>query len=353
MVKNVLFKIIVLFFLLPSCDGQKKNSVLHNVTAKSGQSLNQSTYKALQAKKVNNQISQVVRTIFQDRSGTIWFGTEEGAFKFNGDSLIRIDGIKSESGKDVTIKGIAEGKDGEIWFGHTGGISSIDRETIANYYESDGLVSNDVWSITADRNGHIWIGTIEGVCTFNGQEFTKFDLPEGKVDSTRGLSSTKIVHQIFEDSKGTLWFSSNAGLFSYSSNKLVNVSNEVGIKTNFVNGLFEDRSGGLWISTKVDLYHVNENTANNITEGKVEVGKGIGSIAEGKDGNIWFVSNQHALYTYNGKELIEYQKSVDNKGPVVFQIFKDQDERLWFVGYGGAFRMENGKFLNVTKDGPW
>ena len=100
-------------------------------------------------------------------------------------------------------------------------------------------------------------------------------------------------------------------------------------------------------------YNLKENTANNIADGKIEIGKGIGSIAEDKDGKIWFVSNQHHVYTFDGKDLKEFQKPEDNKGPVVFQIFKDQDDRLWFVGYGGAYRLENRNFLNITKNGPW
>jgi ligand-binding sensor domain-containing protein len=156
-----------------------------------------------------------------------------------------------------------------------------------------------------------------------------------------------------EDRKGTLWFSSNAGLFSYSNHKLIDVSDQVGIQTDFVNKLFEDKHGELWVSTKKGLYHLKENKVYNITADKIEVGKGIGSIAEDKEGNIWFVANQHDLYIYDGKKLSEYQKSEENKGPVIFQIYRDQDDRLWFVGYGGAYRLENGKFLNITKNGPW
>ncbi len=299
------------------------------------------------------QISQVVRTIFQDSEGTFWFGTQNGAFKLQGDSLIPIDKIISESGKGVTIKDIIEGKDGKIWFGHSDGVSSIDKDIVTNYYESDGLISNDVWSIEADNQGNIWIGTIDGTSVFNGKNFAKFSLPEGKIDSTVGVSSPKIVHNIFKDSKGKLWFSSNAGLFSYENNSLTNVSENSGIKTNFINEIFEDKDAELWVSTKDGLYLLKGKTAENITKGKIETGKGIGSIAEDKDGNLWFVSDQHFLYTYDGEKLVEFEKTENNKGPVIFEIFKDRDNRLWFVGFGGAFRLENGKFINVTRNGPW
>ena len=76
----------------------------------------------------------------QDKYGYLWFGTQNGAFKLTGDSIIHIDSIKSTSGKGVTIKDIAEAKDGKIWFGHEGGISSIDGTLVTNYYKSDGLI---------------------------------------------------------------------------------------------------------------------------------------------------------------------------------------------------------------------
>lgn len=358
MIKIKFITAIALSLILNSCNGKKSKKEI-NQSINSEQKLEDSkpntynTENSLFFSDSKNQISQVVRTIFQDSKGGIWFGTEDGAFRFSNNSLTYIDSIRSNSGKKVTIKDITEDNNGKIWIAHTDGISSIDGEKVTNYYESDGLISNDVWCITADKNNKIWIGTIDGMCVFNGREFTKFILPEGKVDSTLGISSTKMVHSIFEDSNGTLWFSSNAGLFSYANNSLINVSEKAGIETNFVNEIFEDQNGKLWVSTKNGLYNLMDNMAENITKGKIETGKGIGSIAEDKDHNLWFVSNQHYLYTYNGNELIEFQKSVDNNGPVVFKIFKDLDNRLWLVGFGGAFRLESGKFINVTKNGPW
>ena len=344
--------------MLNSCRGQNnKNEIQQSVNTEekleeSHPNVNNNEYSLFHL-DFSNQISQVVRTIFQDSKGNFWFGTQNGAFKLFGNTLKHIDNVISESGKDVTIKDITESTDGKIWLGHTGGISSIEGNTVTNYYNSDGLISNDVWSITADRNGRIWIGTIDGVCVFDKQEFTKFNLPEGKIDSTLGISSTRMVHSIFEDSNGTLWFSSNAGLFSYANNSLINASKKAGIQTNFVNEIFEDKNGEIWVSTKNGLYNLKGNKGENITKGKIETGKGIGSIAEDKDGNIWFVSNQHFLFTYNREKLIEYKKTENNRGPVVFQIFKDKANRLWFVGFGGAYRLENGTFINVTKNGPW
>ncbi len=331
-----LFIGIALCMIMTSCNGQVSNGDKQNAIK-----------QTIQFPNLKEQISDVVRTIFQDSKGNIWFGTQNGAFRLTNDTLIHIESIKSALGKGVTIKDITEDKNGIIWFGHTDGVSSIDREKVSNYYESDGLISNDVWCISSDTEGKIWIGTIEGACVFDGNTFATFELPLGIRDSTVGVSSDKMINKIFLDSKEKLWISSNAGLFSYSNNKLTHVSKKVESIG------FEDKVGGLWISSKEGLYTLNDGVAKKITDESIEIGKGIGSIAEDKDGKIWFVVNQHYLYTYDGKELTEFQKSEENKGPVIFQIYKDQDDRLWFVGYGGAYRLENGKFINITKNGPW
>jgi len=344
----VLFIFSSLIFL--SCKGVVNKSNLQNTI--SLKKINSQSI-ILQDNPLNKQISQVVRTIFQDSKGDIWFGTQNGAFRLRNKKLIHFDGIKSETGKGVTIKDITEDKNGKIWLGHTNGVSCVDEEKYTNYYQSDGLISNDVWSIASDSVGKIWIGTVEGVSVFDGQEFANFELPEGFIDPTRGVSSTKMVHCIMEDYKGTMWFCSNAGLFSYSDNTLINISEKVGMQTNFVNKIIEVNKGEFWVSTKEALFKLKNNELTNITKEKLEVGKGIGSLAEDNKGNVWFVSNQHFLYTFDRKEIKKIKKTENNKGPVVFQIYKDQDNRLWFVGYGGAYRLENGKFINITQNGPW
>ena len=342
--------VLVLFMFVAACNGQDTSEDQKEAKIKSD--IKEEIAFSMLTDQ-DQKINQVVRTIFQDSKGAMWFGTESGAFKLVEDSLVYMSDILCEYGKRVTIKAITEDKEGRIWIGHTGGLSCIQGDQVKNYYTSDGLISDDVWHIAADQSGKIWIGTIEGLCVFDGSTFTNFDLPKGERDFSLGVSSAEMVHQIFEDSSGRLWFSTNAGLFSYTADSLIHVSKTMNINTTFVNEVFEASDRSIYVSTKDGLYHLKDGKAENITEGKLEKGKGIGSIAEDGAGRIWFVSNQHFLYTYHQGEIIEFEKSEENKGPVVFKIYTDQDQRLWFVGFGGAYRMENGNFVHISKHGPW
>ena len=348
--KLKLMLVLMLVIMISSCDGQTKRSQNEtDLLPNQSEIPNQ----ILKTKQVKEQISQVVRMMFQDSKGQIWFGAQGGTFKLSNNSLIHIDNIKSEIGKGVTVKDIAEDAYGNIWIGHTDGISKVDGEKVTNYYESDGLLSNDVWNLEVDSKNNVWIGTIDGVCIFNGQTFMNFELPEGEIDTTLGISSKKMIHCILEDSNEEIWFCTNAGLFKYAEDMLTNVSEKVGIQTNFLNKIIERKNGELLVSTKDALYKMKGDDAINITNEIPEVGKGVGSITEDKDEKIWFVFNQHQLYTFDNEKVIEFKKTEDSKGPVIFQIFEDQNDRLWFVGYGGAYRLESGKFINITKDGPW
>ena len=142
-----------------------------------------------------SEISQVVRSIFEDSANKLWIGTQTGLYCHDGDKLTCFM-VVNDSGKGVTIKQVVEDKDGNIWCATTGGVTRIDGESYTSFGEKDGLIDRDVWSIAADATGMIWIGTINGVCRFDGKKFTPFAIPEAKPDLTRGVTSANIVHCI-------------------------------------------------------------------------------------------------------------------------------------------------------------
>ncbi len=299
-----------------------------------------------------NQISSVVRTVYQDKKGRMWFGTQDGAFVLVGDSLLSIKDIQSQSGMPVTIKDITEDPHGKIWFGHTAGLSYVDGDKVVNLYESDGLLNNDVWCVQSDKNGTIWIGTYEGACFYDGKRFTAFALPKGKTDTTLGVSSPEMVHQVVEDSKGSIWFCTNAGLFAYEKQTLKHVSAQLGLQNTFVTHIIETKLGEYWISTSKGPFHFNgDRKLKKLPVGLPE-NQGSGSIEADSNQTIW-INYRKDLYQLNHGRLTKLQFADTISSPLPFEIYKDRNNRLWFVGYGGAYRFENGQFTNVTKKGPW
>jgi ligand-binding sensor domain-containing protein len=64
------------------------------------------------------------------------------------------------SGKIVHC--ITVDRKGRVWFGTNGGAYVYDGKTLTNISERDGLPNNAVGSILEDKSGNIWFGTFTG-----------------------------------------------------------------------------------------------------------------------------------------------------------------------------------------------
>jgi ligand-binding sensor domain-containing protein len=299
-----------------------------------------------------NQISGVIRTVFQDSKGSFWFGTQDGLCRNDKNGLIYFR-LKDSYNQNVTVYAILEDKAGNIWIGYGGGIAKYDGSYFTMYREKEILTSSSLWSMTMDRNGLLWIGTTSGVYTFDGEALSPFEIPEGKKNPANGISTAKMIHSIIEDKKGRIWFATNGGVYFHDGKTLTNLSEKDGLPTNFVNQVKESKDGNFWISTTKGLFKYNGNTLKNITEKLLNQDDAFGCFLEDKNGILWFSVNKRDIYRYGGKEFTKIESKVGDFEQLPFQIYQDQQERLWFVGLKGAYRYENNSFINVNRNGPW
>jgi len=110
----------------------------------------------------------------QDKNGNIWFSNWKGAYRYDGKSFIKMDGLSTGSTSPITR--IIEDKKGNLWFGGGDrGICRYDGKSFTCFTTKDGLINNDVWSILEDKAGNLWIGTRNtGLSRYDGKYFTSF-----------------------------------------------------------------------------------------------------------------------------------------------------------------------------------
>jgi ligand-binding sensor domain-containing protein/signal transduction histidine kinase/DNA-binding response OmpR family regulator len=105
-----------------------------------------------------------VITLAEDRKGQLWAGT------FN--SLIRVDIQNRQHRLYPTrnaVRSIYEDKAGNCWVGTEGGgllLFDREKETFKGFTESQGLSSNSVLNTLEDRAGNLWISTFNGISRF-------------------------------------------------------------------------------------------------------------------------------------------------------------------------------------------
>lgn len=112
-----------------------------------------------------------IRDIFQDDSGLIWLGGEDGLAVYQ---LVRGKLVKAKKPAidcelmSSCIYSVYQDFSKNIWIASQQGLFHVSAKSgkIWRYGMEDGLPSNVIFSITQDKMGKYWFGTGHGLCSF-------------------------------------------------------------------------------------------------------------------------------------------------------------------------------------------
>lgn len=164
-----------------------------------------------------------VRAIYEDRRGQIWVGTDGGGLNLFDPELGRFfhyrhDPEVPESLPNDKVLTILEDRTGVLWVGTDGGgLSRFDRdnETFFHYQHDparlDSLSDDRVRVLYEEKNGHLWVGTYAGGVNLFNPDDQSFKHFRHDVNDPHSLSHDE-VRDIYQDTEGTLWFATDAGL---------------------------------------------------------------------------------------------------------------------------------------------
>lgn len=131
----------------------------------------------------SNITSPFVRTLFQDSNGNIWVGFENGGLGYidvTSNQLVMC--VYQQQNKPIignTVYAVAEYPKNTLWVGSERGMTkivfstskpNINKATITQYSEQDGLPDKSVNGILSDDAGNLWISSIKGLARFNCQK---------------------------------------------------------------------------------------------------------------------------------------------------------------------------------------
>jgi ligand-binding sensor domain-containing protein/signal transduction histidine kinase len=325
---------------------------------------------------INEGLSQsVVNCMFQDSRGFIWFGTQNGLNRFNGETfdVYSYNPVDSNSISNNWIYAITEDHDGNLWVGTKGGLNKY--LTKQNHFQrieyQTGFtfdVTQYIYDVVCLSNGNIIINTPPVISIYNPQK-NSFSHFQSKLEFDRAVKDVKIP--VIEDDDGRIWIGSTKGLalFSFQTQEFSYYPfiDRNGYVVDIVNitALFKDKKGTLWVGTTVGLFNLNsvsnrfEESGFNLDSDKIYPfeNRCIRAILEDKFGTLFLGTEDNGLYVlsqYSSKAATIQNYTAENSG-IVYNILQsliiDRSENLWIGTLSGMSKtdLKRKKFILYRK----
>lgn len=200
---------------------------------------------------------------------------------------------------------------GLLWIGTDNGLKSFDgyqMQTFNSDAYSPGLLPNNrVQCIAEDQNNHLWIGTNNGLAQMDlrTRRFKTYYLKE---------SNQRTIYMLYVDQKGTLWIGTDGGLSFYRP--------------------------------ETDDFHTytTKNARFVNPEGKPVTLSGFSpkSMTEDKAGNLYVGTWTNGLLRFRADSDCFVQYAPTNAHASAFALLMDSKQRLWIGTWGfGIERLDN------------
>ncbi|AYD47305.1 hybrid sensor histidine kinase/response regulator transcription factor [Arachidicoccus soli] len=264
---------------------------------------------------ISSKMMGPIYTICEDSKGRIWMGsktngifvaTPVGKDKLTykvvhyGKSSVS-DGLTSNQ-----IYSIVQDKYGNMWLGSfDGGLMKImetpegfkDRFFFHNYPKTG---FNKIRDLHFDFKGNLWIGTTGGLIIMDGQSDTADPqfISYRKLSTQQGSLGNNDIQDIYEDSEKRIWLATSGGGLaqaigrSIKNLKFRNYTVQDGLPNDFIYSIVEDNIGNLWVATENGLSKFNYSTGAfinyNFYDGLPGTPFSEGVGAKDMRGNIYF-----------------------------------------------------------------
>jgi hypothetical protein len=318
-----------------------------------------------------SELGKAVMVIFQDRKNNYWFaGRGQGVYRFDGKIILN---FKTKDGLvNNDIWGIQEDKSGNIYFDTQEGVSKFDGQTFFTIQVSD---SSDDW--TGVDTDDMWFKgnwNKNGVYRYDGKTlhqltFPKNDIAEKLYATIPNMTwSPYGLYSIFKDRKGNMWFgTSNAGIYRYNINSKANApawmyEDELtyvsGGGSFGIRSMFEDKEGNFWFCNTNYRYQIEDADSSTNKNKLIRYKKINGienvaglkgfyfmSITDDQKGKLWMVTYSEGVYSYDGKNLIHYPVKDGDRDITLYTIYKDNQGTLWLGTHEtGAYKFNGESF---------
>jgi ligand-binding sensor domain-containing protein/serine phosphatase RsbU (regulator of sigma subunit) len=321
-------------------------------------------------------VSDVVSSLYEDRSHIIWIGSFLGLNKLDLKPKKFLLYKKTESAHSINLLDnfIASAyldRNDILWIGNWGkGLNLLNRKTgaVKQYAPTlngkQKIVNGYVQAIFKDPDNHMWIATRNGIQVLNTADSSFVDLNSFmKIEDLPEFRNVRI-RKIAADSKNNIWICSDNGLYKidYRTKKAtayLNHNNSKSISDNVVNDIVETKDGKFWMSTVNGLNLYDPVTGsfvhyyNDPLDQQTLSSNMATCLLLDSDDDLWVgTSSGLNLLKKGSTKFIYYSKKEGLPNEYIYCLLVDESGKIWFSTNRGiaVLNKKNNRILSYNNE---
>ncbi len=274
------------------------------------------------------------KAIALDKDKNVLFLSSNGSlYKIENYNLVEI----FSSNANYTRYAVLVDQSNSIWAGVDDGIIRIENKKEQLIGFANGLPHQVVTALFEDREGNIWIGTLNGVAKLNSLAIKNYPSLFPKVTSS--------IYKIFKSGRDIYIFTDEGiSVFNLNGGKIINYPFNFSNQNN-VNDVIDYADNTKIVGTNNGLYIWQGSRLSQSPLNSLINSKRILSLAKGSNNKI-YVGTDSGLFAFQGNKLIDYL-SVDNLLPSneINSILVTKSEDVWLGTENGLVKYEEDNLL--------
>lgn len=305
-----------------------------------------------------------VSGIGQDELGNIWFtsgnmkGTGKGVTRYDGETFRAFDRKDGVLHLNSLLSFVD--KESNVWFSGNNGLTRYDGQTFTTLDVVGLPIKAGPW-MTQDLKGNLWANTLGyGAIRYDGASFQTFTTDDGLAQN--------MVWSVFADQEGFVWLGSDAGIISqYDDETFTTLTHEDGLASNAVSAMIQDRNGNFWFGTQGGgVTYYDGETFMTFTEEDGLANNNVPTVVQDRDGNLWFggsseestglrsasrIVGSGSVTRYDGQVFATFSTADGLSPEIIFSCFADTVGNVWVGQKGNELWRYDGEAWMTFKTG--
>lgn len=307
------------------------------------------------------------RVFLRDRNGGLWIGTTSQGLvhvhQGRTDEFAQPDGLSGDF-----VEKLFEDREGNIWVVTLDGLDRFREFAVPTISVKQGLSNATVESVLAAADGSVWLGTVDGLNRLENGQITVYRKRSVHLPARNGLrpaNATALpgtereitdpelpddaIESLFQDEQGQIWVSTHHGLAYFKDGRFTSVNGVPGGVHSFAG----DSAGNLWISQNRSLFCLFDGRVVGripwTALGHNDPARAL--AADPLQGGLWLGFRDGGVAYFRGNQIRASYSAANGLGKGHLRGLRlGRDGTLWAVTEGGLSRVKDGRVVTLTSN---